>query len=141
MNGILTDSDNNRKDIYIVKKRIIKITLIILLIEKIIQHFYTALAFLVYTPTLGIIDLSPYMGLDRYTLAFFNFILMSLLIISVFLLKNKSRRFFSIVLGVAIFDIIAEFIFHGFIFITISVVISTIILVILPKYKKIVLLS
>ena len=47
------------------KGKSIKFILIILIIEKIIQHLYTSIAFLVNKPQLGIIDISPYMRIQR----------------------------------------------------------------------------
>ena len=133
--------NKSQKEVTIMKGKNIKLILIILIIEKIIQHLYTSISFIVNKPQLGIIDISPYMGINRPTLAILNFIMVSILAASIYYLKRKNTKILSIILGVAIFDIIAEFIFHGFFFITVSVIISTIIVFFLHKYKKYTLLS
>lgn len=118
------------------KEKTTKIVLFILLAEKIVQHLYTAAIFLANGSKLGTIDINPYMGMGNGALAICNIILALLLIFAFYSILQNRRIYLPIIISVAVFDILAEFIFHGFFFITVSVITATLLLIFINRYQK-----
>jgi len=99
------------------------------------QHLLTAVFFVVDIPGIGRPDIGPTFQFSDATMAVLNII--------VFLLfgagswgRLKSRNWHRpLLVSLAVFDILAEFIFHGFFFITVSVIVSIILLVLFKLDK------
>lgn len=105
---------------------LLKLLVFLLIIEKIAQHFITAYFF-----AFGDIkpDIGTKVNVDDNTMAIFNSIYTLLFIISLIAFLISLNYRLSIVIALAALDIILEFIFHGFGFITISVLVSIILII------------
>ena len=101
---------------------LLKLLVFLLIIEKIAQHFITAYFF-----AFG--DIGTKVNVDDNTMAIFNSIYTLLFIISLIAFLISLNYRLSIVIALAALDIILEFIFHGFGFITISVLVSIILII------------
>jgi hypothetical protein len=116
----------------------------VLLIEKIIQHALIAISFLIAIPGVGTPDLGTRLDISHPVIGISNAILAALfgcVIWGIAADKNWSK---TLILFLAVIDIAAEFIFHGFFFITFSVLgaaILIILLLIYPTGKKLGTLS
>ena len=111
------------------KHRVIHIGILVLTIEKMLQHLLTALFFLVAIPGIGRPDIGPTFQLSDATMAALNVIVFAMFGAGLWgRLKSKDWHR-PLLVGVNVFDILAEFVFHGFFFITVSVIVSTVLLV------------
>ena len=119
------------------KYRVIHIGILVLTIEKMLQHLLTAIFFVFDIPGIGRPDIGPTFQLSNATMAVLNIIVFILFGLGFWgrLQGNGWHR--PLLVSLAIFDILAEFVFHGFFFITVSVIVSVILLVlfILDKPK------
>lgn len=104
----------NNKFIYLI--------LIVLLIEKIIQHALTAAAFLIAIPGVGTPDIGTRFEISDPVMGVSNIVLVILFGLAVWGITAGRQWSKTLVLLVAFFDIAAEFILHGFFFITFSVI-------------------
>lgn len=124
----------NRKNL-----NLIRIILLILLSEKIIQHALTALAFAVAIPGVGSPSIGNRFEISDQVMAISNSILVVLFGLSILgIIKNKTWSK-TLVIILAGFDIVAEFIFHGLFYITISVIVSAMLIIltlIFPDKKQ-----
>lgn len=108
--------------------------ILLLLIEKMIQHFMTALFFIYTIPGIGTPDIGPNFPFTNNTMAFLNIIYGILFILSFILyLKNNSYSLQVIVI-LSSLDIFLEFLFHGIGYLTVSVLIATILIIL--GYKE-----
>lgn len=115
--------------------RVIHIGILVLTFEKIAQHLLTAVFFVVDIPGIGRPDIGPRFQFSDATMAVLNIIVFFLFGVGFWgRLKSKGWNR-TLLAGLAVFDILAEFIFHGFFFITVSVIVS-IILLMLFKLDK-----
>lgn len=115
------------------KKSFLLYLLIILSIEKFIQHSFVTYAFFV---DLGGIRNS--VAVDYRFLLVSGFIVGLLFLINIPFLYQRSRFSFILLYALALFDFIGEFVAQGtlFIDITVSFVVATVILIILLLYGK-----
>jgi hypothetical protein len=112
-------------------QNLIRIILLILLSEKIIQHALTALAFTVAIPGVGSPSIGNRFEISDLVMAISNSILVVLFGISILgIIKGKSWSK-TLVIILASFDIVAEFIFHGLFYITISVIVSAFLIILM----------
>ncbi len=112
-------------------QNLIRIILLILLSEKIIQHALTALAFINAIPGVGSPSIGSRLEISDQVMAISNSILVVLFGLSILgIVKDKSWSK-TLVIILAGFDIVAEFIFHGLFYITISVIVSAILILLM----------
>ncbi len=124
----------NKKNIRLPK--VLKILIIILTIEKTLQHFLTALFFIIEIPGIGTPDIGHNLFINNSTMVIFNFIYFILFGIGLFIHIKQIRRGILLIIILAGLDIFLEFLFHGLFFITVSVIISTILIITSIIYLK-----
>jgi hypothetical protein len=119
----------------------ISILIIILLLEKMVQHGFTALLFLVHIPGIGTPSIGERFSISAPVMALLN--VAYFVLAAVALTRFAKRRPFArpLVAIVAGLDIVLEFLFHHFFFITVSVLVSTALLAALwfycePSHKE-----
>jgi hypothetical protein len=112
-------------------RRVIQIGILLLIFEKMAQHLLTAVFFVVDLPGIGRPDIGPTFQLNDVTMAVLNLIVFTLFGISLWGRLRGSQWHKPLLVGLALFDILAEFIFHGFFFITVSVIVAVALLVLI----------
>lgn len=110
--------------------------IIILTVEKILQHALTALFFTVYIPGIGTPNIGPHFTLSNAVMTILN--LLYTLIFSAGLLAKVKKLVWGapLIIFLAALDIILEFVFHGFFYITVSVIVSTILIIAVIYQQK-----
>jgi hypothetical protein len=116
-------------------QKIIHIGIILLTIEKMLQHLFTAVFFVVDIPGIGRPDIGPNFQFSDTTMAALNIIVFILFGASFWGRLQSKGWHRPLLVGLAVFDILAEFVFHGFFFITVSVIVSVILLVLIKLDK------
>jgi hypothetical protein len=111
------------------KRTVIHIGILVLTFEKMLQHLLTALFFVVDIPGIGRPDIGPTFQLSDATMVMLNLIVFILFGLGFWGRLRSQRWHRTLLVGLNVFDILAEFVFHGFFFITVSVIVSTILLV------------
>ena len=101
---------------------------IILSVEKILQHLITALLFVVEVKSLGKPDIGENIQINDANMAWFNLAFALLFGFGLFLFFKGNLYGLRIICWMAFADIVLEFIFHGIGFITISVIVSSILI-------------
>lgn len=112
-------------------RRVIQIGILLLTFEKMLQHLLTAVFFVVDVPAIGRPDIGPTFQLSDVSMAALNLIVLILFGISLWGRLRGSQWHKPLLAGLALFDILAEFIFHGFFFITVSVIVALALLVLI----------
>lgn len=114
--------------------KLIQIILILLLVEKIVQHALTAMAFLIAIPGVGTPDIGTRLDISDPVMGVSNAVLAALFGCAIWGIVADERWSKTLILFLAVFDIAAEFIFHGLFFITFSVLGASILIILLLKY-------
>ncbi len=109
--------------------KIIHFGILVLTAEKIFQHLLTAVFFAVNIPGISRPDIGPNFQFSDATMAVLNIIVFILFGASFWSRLRSKGWHQTLLVGLAVFDILAEFIFHGFFYITISVIVSGVLLV------------
>ena len=108
----------------------------ILSIEKTLQHLFTALFFIVSTPGISTPDIGTNFQIDNNIMAILNLIYFAFFVFGIIGFLKKKKWAIKLIIVLALLDIILEFVYHHFFFITISVIISTILVIISYLYLK-----
>ena len=111
------------------KRKIIHIGILLLTFEKMLQHLLTAVFFAVDIPGIGRPDIGSTFQLSDATMAVLNVIVFVLFGLGFWGRLQNQKWHRPLLVGLAVFDILAEFVFHGFFFITVSVIVAVILLV------------
>ena len=111
------------------KHKVIHISILVLTFEKMLQHLLTAVFFVVDIPGIGRPDIGPTFQFSDATMAILNVIVFILFVLGFWGRLQNREWHRSLLIGLAVFDILAEFIFHGFFFITVSVIVSAVLLI------------
>ena len=114
--------------------KLIQIILILLLAEKIIQHALTAIAFFFDIPGVGAPDIGARFDLSDPVMGVSNAVLVILFGGAIWGFAADKQWSRTLIFLLAAFDIAAEFVFHGFFFITFSVLGATILILLLLIY-------
>ena len=112
-------------------RRVIHIGILVLTFEKMLQHLLTAVFFVVDIPGIGRPDIGPTFQLSDATMVVLNVIVFTLFGLGFWSRLQGKGWHRPLLVGLAVFDILAEFVFHGFFFITVSVIVAVILLVLL----------
>ena len=112
-------------------RKIIHIGILLLTFEKTVQHLLTAVFFVVDIPGIGRPDIGPTFQFSDVTMAVLNLIVFVLFGASFWGRLRVKQWHKPLLVSLAVFDILAEFVFHGFFFITISVLVSAVLLVLI----------
>lgn len=114
--------------------KLIQVILVLLLVEKIIQHGLTAVAFLIAIPGVGSPDIGTKLDISDPVMGVMNAILVALFGFALWGIAADKPWNKTLILSLAVFDIAAEFIFHGLFFITFSVLGAAILIILLLIY-------
>jgi len=116
--------------------KLVRAVLVILLVEKIIQHLFTAIAFIYDIPGIGTPDIGTRFEISNPVMATNNAVLVLLFGAAIWGIARDRRWAIILVFFLATFDIVAEFLFHGFFFITFSVIVSLVLIIVLMRYRS-----
>jgi hypothetical protein len=114
--------------------KLIQIILILLLAEKIIQHAFTAMAFLGAIPGVGTPDIGTRLEISNPMMGVANAVLAALFVCAIWGFSTGKQWGKMLILSLGVFDIAAEFILHGFFFITFSVIGAAILIILVLIY-------
>ena len=106
------------------KQKIIFWIVLGLVVEKILQHGLTAFFFVINIDGIGKPDIGNRIPLSDPVMAVLNCIVMGFFIWGFWDIWKLRIRGLHLAIILSLFDIIAEFVFHGFVFITISVIVA-----------------
>jgi hypothetical protein len=106
------------------KQRIIFWIVLGLVVEKILQHGLTALFFVINIEGIGRPDIGSQFPLSDPVMAVLNCIVMGFFIWGLWDIWKSRTRGLYLAIIFSLFDIIAEFVLHGFGFITISIIVA-----------------
>ena len=112
-------------------RKVIHVGILALTLEKMLQHLLTAVFFAVDIPGIGRPDIGTTFQLSDVTMVFLNVIVFILFGLSFWGRLRGKSWYWPLLVGLAVFDILAEFVFHGFFYITVSVIVSAALLVFL----------
>ncbi len=116
--------------------RLIWAIIVVLAAEKTAQHILSALFFLMDVPGVGRPDIGSVIVLGFEAMALLNFVLFGAFLTG---LAGMIRNFgwaLNLVGGLAALDILLEIVFHGLFYITVSVVVSTLLIIVIVFEKK-----
>jgi hypothetical protein len=99
-------------------------TVLGLVFEKILQHGLTAIFFVFNIDGIGTPDIGNRIPLTDPVMAVLNLIVMGFFIWGFWDIWKCRIRGLRLAIIFSLFDIVAEFVFHGFVFITISVIVA-----------------
>jgi hypothetical protein len=117
------------------RKRILDLLIYLLTAEKALQHLLTALFFLVSIPGIGTPGIGTTFQISNGIMAMLNLVCFAFFVLGIVgKAKQKSWSVWLIVFLAAL-DIVLEFVFHGFFFITVSVIVSTILIAVLLLWR------
>jgi hypothetical protein len=92
--------------------------------EKILQHGLTALFFVVNIDGIGKPDAGGLIILSDPVMAVLNLVLMGFFAWGFWDIWKRRTRGLNLVIVLSAFDIVAEFAFHGFLYVTVSVIVA-----------------
>ena len=110
------------------KRKIIFWIILVLVAEKILQHGLTALFFVINIDGIGKPDIGNRIPLTDPVIAVLNCIVMGFFMWGFWEIWKLRIRGLHLVIVLSLFDIIAEFVFHGFGFITVSTIVATLLI-------------
>jgi hypothetical protein len=119
------------------KKRLLNIFIYVFTVEKALQHLFTALFFIVSIPGIGTPDIGNTFQISNGVMVLLNLAYFMLFVVGIIGKVKEKKWALRLVIGLALLDILLEFIFHHFFFITVSVISSTILIIISVLYLKI----
>lgn len=112
-------------------RKVIHVGILALTLEKMLQHLLTAVFFAVDISGIGRPDIGSTFQLSCATMVFLNVIVFILFGLSFWGRLRGKSWYRPLLVGLAVFDILAEFVFHGFFYITVSVIVSVVLLALL----------
>ena len=112
---------------------LLKKIILILLVEKIAQHFLTALFFIHAIPGIGTPDIGSNFTFNNDAMAYFNITYGIFFVVAFNLFLKNNPYSLHLVVILSFLDIILEFLFHGIGYITVSVIICTILIILIYK--------
>ena len=112
------------------RKRILNVLIYVLTAEKAVQHLLTALFFLVHIPGIGTPGIGTTFQISNGIMAILNLAYFSFFVVGIAGKAKQKNWAIWLIVFLAALDIVLEFVFHGFFFITVSVIVSTILIVI-----------
>jgi len=109
---------------------------VILAGEKLIQHSLTALFFLVPIRGVGTPSIGTRFDIDNSTMALLNIAFFLAMFVSFVGFLRRAEWGRRCILALALLDIALEFLFHGLFFITVSVLVSTVLSIATHAIRK-----
>ena len=114
----------------------IDIGIFLLTVEKMLQHLLTAFFFAFNIPGIGRPDIGPNFQWSNTTLVLLNVIVLILFGLGLWGRLQSQGWHRPLLVWLAVFDILAEFVFHGFFYITVSVIVAVLLLVLLQLDRE-----
>jgi hypothetical protein len=112
-------------------RRFFHIGILLLALEKVVQHLLSAAFFSVDIPGIGRPEIGPNFQLSATTMVVLNGIVCILFALGFWGRLRGREWHLPLLVGLSFFDILAEFVFHGFFFITVSVIAATALLILI----------
>jgi hypothetical protein len=125
-----------RRLMYKTRKLVLNVLIYVLTAEKALQHLLTALFFLVYIPAIGTPDIGPTFNISNGVMAILNLGYFVLFVVGMAGKAKEQKWAIWLIVFLAALDIVLEFVFHGFFFITVSVIVSTILIVVSIVWRR-----
>jgi hypothetical protein len=118
------------------KRKLPDTLIIILTIEKSVQHPLSATFFLIDVKGIGRPDIGPYFNFSNEVMALLNLVLFGTFTLGLLGRIRRADWALNIIGGFTALDILLEIMFHGFFYLTVSVVVSTIVLIAIIYEKR-----
>jgi hypothetical protein len=119
-----------RQSVHKTMRRLLSVLIYVLASEKAVQHLLTALFFLVHIPGIGTPDIGTTFQSSNGIMAILNLAYFAFFVIGIVGKAKQANWALWLIVFLAALDIVLEFVFHGFFYITVSVIVSTILIVI-----------
>ncbi len=113
---------------YKTRRRLLNVLIYVLASEKAVQHLLTALLFLVHIPAIGTPDIGTTFQISNGIMAMLNLAYFVSFVIGIVGKAKQQEWSIWLIILLASLDIVLEFVFHGFFFITVSVIVSAILI-------------
>lgn len=126
--------NNQAKEWNTKNKMRLKYFILFLGIEKIIQHALSAVFFIYSLDGMRIPDIGTLISVSNSVMAILNAALALLFVLAFIGFVKKQRTGLYLFAVLAVFDIVAEFVFHGIGFITVSVIVAALIIISIILY-------
>ena len=117
------------------RTRLLNVLIYVLTAEKALQHLLTALFFLVHIPGIGTPDIGTTFQISNGIMAILNLVYFAFFVVGIVGKAKQESWAIWLIVVLAALDIVLEFVFHGFFFITVSVIVSTILIVISVAWR------
>ena len=112
--------------------KVLHFGILVLTVEKMLQHLLTVVFFVMVVPSLGgSPDIGPTFQFSDTTMGVLNAIVLILFGVAFWgrlYIKPWNKP---LLVSLSVFDILAEFVFHGFFFITVSVIVAVVLLILI----------
>jgi hypothetical protein len=118
------------------KGRFLNFLIVGLSIEKTVQHLVLALFFTNIFPVIGTPDIGLNFSIDARIMILLNLFYALVFGIGLFGHFRKTRWGLPLIIALAALDILLEFLFHGFFYITVSVIMSTALIIVGTLYTR-----
>jgi hypothetical protein len=115
---------------YKTRERLLSVLIYVLASEKAVQHLLTALFFVVHIPAIGTPDIGTTFQISNGIMAMLNLAYFAFFVIGIVGKAKQQEWAIWLIAFLASLDIVLEFLFHGFFFITVSVIVSAILIVV-----------
>jgi hypothetical protein len=115
---------------------ILNLMIILFSVEKTLQHLITAVFFAIDIPGIGTPDIGPNFEISSQIMVVLNILYFGLFVIGLTGYIKQTQWGSALLIFLAALDILLEFLFHGFFFITISVIASTMLIITLLWFRK-----
>jgi hypothetical protein len=112
------------------KSKTSRVLIVALTVEKTLQHLLVALAFRGFFPGLGTPDIGPNFAISHFTMVMLNLFYTLLFVIGLYGIIKHLKWRMPLIITLAALDISLEFLFHGLFYITVSVIVSTILIIV-----------
>lgn len=113
-----------------------RIWIIVLTVEKLLQHGLTAIFFAVDIPGIGIPTIGNRFALTTPVMVLLNAGYFFAMAIGLAQFLKRRPMGLQLIAALAALDIILEFLFHHFFFITVSVIVSTALLIVASRVRR-----
>lgn len=118
------------------KKSPLEALIIVLTLEKSAQHLITALFFVVDVPGIGKPDIGSNFSISSEVMALLNLALFGAFILGLYGRIKDAGWALKLIWGSAALDIVLEFLFHGLFYITVSIVVSTLLIILIGRFTR-----
>jgi hypothetical protein len=121
---------------YKTRRRLLTVLIYVLASEKAVQHLLTALLFLIHLPAIGTPDIGTTFQISNGIMAMLNVAYFASFVIGIVGKAKEQEWAIWLIIFLASLDIVLEFLFHGFFFITVSVIVSAILIAISLLWRR-----